>query len=74
MFMSVFIGYHLFHKRSKFLQNSRYEIVCTSTVGANIAKYRNYLVSPLPKQNLLLYLHVHKIPQVRCIWANFLKA
>ena len=46
--------------------------MCCSTVGANIAKYRNTSkVLPLPKQNLLftklirLYLRVHKIPQIR---------
>ena len=47
-------------------------MVYTSSVEGNIAKYRNISkVSPLPNQNLLfaklirLYLHVHKILQVR---------
>ena len=69
MFISVLIVHHLFHKKLKFLQNIRYEIVCTSTAKAKIAKDCNISKSsPLLKQktftNLIsLYLHVHKIFQ-----------
>ena len=56
MFMSVLVVYHLFHKKSTFLQKFRFEIVYSGIVEANVAKHSNTSkVSPLPKQIFIVY-------------------
>ena len=56
MFVSVLIVYQLLHKRLKFLQEFRHEILCISTAGANIAKYRNiYKSTSSTKTKFIVY-------------------
>ena len=50
------------NKRLKFVQKFRYEIVCTSTVGANNAKYRD-IFCHLPVPSFAVYIVISRDPK-----------